>query len=176
MKYLLYLFTIFVLFILTVILQPLFSIYGAFPNLLLLFVLVLAIFKDKDYSFLFVAFVSGLFLDSYYGSLFGGYMFSFLFLSVGFHILSNYFFSIGLSLKSWAPFILGSIALFYLLFWIYSNFLVFVNLEDFTLSIRGNFIQIIIEAFYSLFVSYLIYKLVEYLKYVNLKYLSTKKF
>jgi rod shape-determining protein MreD len=176
MKYLLYCFTIFVLFILTVVLQPLFSIYGTFPNLLLLFVLILAIFKDKDYSFLFVAFFSGLFLDSYYGSLFGGYMFCFLLLSLGFHILSNYFFSIGLSLKSWAPFIFGSVILFYFIFWVYSNLLVFLNLEDFTLNMQGNFISILIEALYSWFVSYLIYKLVEYLKYVNLKYLSTKKF
>jgi rod shape-determining protein MreD len=176
MKYLLYFLTVFILFILTVVLQPFFSIYGAFPNLLLLLVLVFAISKDKDYSFLFIAFFSGLFLDSHYGSFFGVFMFSFLILSLGFHILSNYFFSIGLSLRHWAPFIFGSVALFYLFFWLYSKFLVFLNFEDFTLSIQGNLIKILIEAFYSLAVSYFIYKLVEYLKYVNVKFLSSKKF
>lgn len=176
MKYILYFLAIYVFFVLTVVFQPFFSIYGAFPNLLLLMVMIFAISKDKDYSFLFVAFISGMFLDSYYGNLFGGYMFTFLLLSLGFHILSNHFFSIGLSLKSWAPFILGSVVLFYLILWIYSVILVFINLEDFTLGIQGNFFQILIEAFYSLAVSYLVYKFVEYLKFVNLKYFSLKKF
>ena len=118
MKYLIYIISIIILLGINLGLFGNLQILSQVPNLLLLFTLCAALEK-KNYDFLYIAFVCGIFLDFFSASFFGGFTLSFLFIALILNFLSNAFVLLELNWKSLSLILFGALLLLNLFLWVY---------------------------------------------------------
>ncbi len=94
------------------------QIQSQIPNLLFLLTLFFALEK-KDYDFFFIALISGLFLDFYSGSFFGGFTLAFLVVSLCAHLFVTNVLLAELNWKTLSAVLLVALAFFSLIIWVY---------------------------------------------------------
>lgn len=119
MKYLIYIIAVILVLGVNIGLFGHLPIYGQVPNLLLLLTIYFSLDKNS-YDFFFIAFVSGLFLDSFSAGFFGGFTVSFLVLALLLHLLSGQLLVLELNWKTLALVVLGAFTLVNFCLWLYS--------------------------------------------------------
>ncbi len=163
MKYLIYTIAIILLFGVNLGLFGNLPIFGQVPNLLFLLTMYLALEK-KDYDFLFVAFICGIFLDFFSASFFGGFTFSLLITSAVLHVISQNFILLELDWKFLVGLLLGSMALFKLLLWLYIFFVTISHLYAGNESLSMYFRNFAWNYLYNLLLIYPMYFFYGYLR------------
>lgn len=123
MKYLIYTLALIVLLGLNIVVFNNLDIQGQIPNLLLLISICFAI-DNEGFDFIFIAFVSGLFLDFFSTSFFGAYTSALLCVSLLIYFFINNFVEITIRLRSLAISLFFSLILYNLVIWFF-GFVVF---------------------------------------------------
>ncbi len=134
-------------------------IWGQIPNLLFLFVLCSALAK-KEFDFLFVAFLCGLFLDFYSPAFFGGHTLALLLIALVTYLFSNYIFVIELNFKNLALATIFSWLGLNLIVWLWGLAALKFNLNPSYVSLKifmSNFLPGLIYNLLLLYPMYLFY-------------------
>ena len=157
MKYLIYFFTVVLLFSLNVGVFSYFPIRGALPNLLLIFIVVIALLKEELPEIYFVAFLSGLFLDFSTGVFFGSFTLAFLLLSFLFSLVLERILSFEVNWKYVIAFLV--VALFFVNACIFSyNWAAYhIGWAQFDIEIKVIRDQFLPAVFYNLLLLYPVY-------------------
>lgn len=134
MKYFIYFLAIIILLGFNLGLFNSLQIQNQIPNLLFLLTLFFALEK-KDYDFFFVAAVSGLFLDFYSASFFGGLTFAFLAVSLAAHLFVANILVVEFNWKTLSLALLAALIIFNLLVWAY-------GLAVFKLNLGSQYVRI----------------------------------
>ncbi|HYV33994.1 MAG TPA: hypothetical protein VE973_04065 [Candidatus Limnocylindria bacterium] len=118
MKYLFYILAIIILLGLNLGIFGNLQVQNQIPNLLLLLVICFSLEK-KGFDFFFIAFISGIFLDSFSAGFFGGFTLSLITLGLLIHFLSNNLMVMEINWKSLIVLMLGSLVFVNFTLWLY---------------------------------------------------------
>lgn len=150
------------------------SFFGAVPNLFLLFVIFSASLKESLFERLFIAFLSGLFVDYWNGGFFGGYTLVFLLLCLVLQALRSAFTLADMDWKYFALILLLSFVLSSLSLWLY-NFIAFrLHWTEYYSSFFGLVKKWPAELFYNLVMLYPVKKFFGFVQKLNQRYFEVK--
>jgi rod shape-determining protein MreD len=166
MKYIIYFFTIIFLLGINIGVFSYLKIFGAVPNLLLIFLVVLFLQSGHEDYFV-LALLSGLLLDFYAGTFPGSFAFAFLFLGVLLSICIRYLLMLESDWKSLLSVL--TVAVFFVAVFVrlYSLAVVWLHWSPQVLDFQGFWLKTVAELAYSLLLLYPMSYLVKFLKYVN---------
>ncbi len=169
MKYLIYLLLIIVLCGVSVGLSPLINIRGQVPQLLFLLAFIWSLDR-AGWDFLFVAFISGLFLDFYTGSFVGTFSMPLITVCLVFHFIIENFLALELSPKFLAALLLPAQILFGTVYFFYSWLLYKMHLWPILPDAKILAEGFIISFFYNLLFLYPIFSLTDYVRMLVRRY------
>lgn len=163
MKYFIYLIAITILLGINLGLFGTFPINGQIPNLLFLLTICFALEKDGQ-DFLFIALISGLFLDFYSTSFFGSFAFVFLTLSFCLHLIVKNLLAAELNWKILSLTIVICLVILDLLVWLYGLLAFKFNWISFAVNFKFLIASFPAALFYNLLLLYPVYLVSNFLK------------
>lgn len=152
MKIILYFLVIVLLLALNLSLFPLISIYGSVPNLLL--VLIVMMVAQKDEQLLWVACLSGLFLDFYTGVFVGSFSIAFLLISAIFYFAINQVFVFSVNWKFIVGGIIIAVFITDFVLWGYNSIVFNLGWSVFALPFKSLLVRAPSEIIYDLLLLY----------------------
>jgi rod shape-determining protein MreD len=118
MKYLSYALVMLILFSLNMGMFPYLEIFSGTPNLLMLFVIALSV-ESKDYDFIVLAFLSGLFLDFYTDVAIGSFSVGFMLLGILIQYIAKEYLVLELNWKYLLGLMVAGYVFVYAFVWVY---------------------------------------------------------
>jgi len=169
MKYLIYFFSIVFLLSLNIAVFPLLKIYGVMPNLLFLFVIIFSL-ESRSYDFLFIAFLSGIFLDFFSSLYIGSFTISLILLAFGLRFLVRNVVTLEINWKYLSIMLAVSLFLVMLFIWGYNNFFFRFKLSSIYINFKFLLGRFFIEFVYSWILLFPMRKFLNVVKFINLNF------
>lgn len=163
MKYLIYLIAIICLLGINIGFFSNWSVYWQIPNLLFLFSLCFVL-DNEGFDFVFVSFISGLFLDFFSADFFGGFTLSLLVISFIIYLFINNVVNIQVRFRSLAISVFVALVLNALILWFYGLVIYKLNLSQSHILFKTYMVNLPSQLFYSLILIYPVYFLASNLR------------
>ena len=146
------------------------KLYGALPNLLLLFVLIVALDKDIKNGYLYLALLAGLLLDVHAGVLFGSFSFGLLILALCLSSLAEAVVVIPSKWEYLGLVVLAATFLLHFFVWLYAYGAFRLGWVSLPLAAPFFSSRLLVEAAYNLACLYPVLRLFTWLKQMEYKY------
>ncbi len=174
MKYFIYFLAIILLLGLNLGVFSSLKIWGIAPNLLLIFVMIFT-FSDSSFDFVFIALLSGIFLDVYSPLYFGSFSISLLLLAYCLYFLVHNVLTFEIDWKFFSLILAGSLLFVFLCLWGYNKFIFRLGLSTTYTNFHFFTSRFLIEFLYSWALFFPMRKFVELVKLATTKFSVRQK-